>query len=162
MVGFVVAVAVFVAVQVAGLAVAAVLVDRYVKAKERQLIDQVRAWTTPAAEGQPAPIRTAAEQLGTILGERIATAVASRLLGATGAVQRQLKGLESDIKGDLVENQTPLAQGLFDLFPSVGKRARRSPVAAMILENIARRFAGSAGAGTTPADHGGKGPFDFQ
>lgn len=147
-------------IQILGIVGLLLALRLWAQSKERQITNQIRAWTTPPSEGQPPPIRAAAENLGSILGEQISKALAARLLGGAGAVQRQLKGLEKDMQGDLVEQQTPLAQGLFDLFPSVGKRARRSPVAAMILENIARRFAGGSGVGSTPSDHG-KGPFDF-
>lgn len=148
-------------VQILGIAGLILSLKLWADSKERQINSQIKQWITPPAEGQPPPIRAAAENLGQILGESVSKAMAARLLGGAGAVQRQLKGLESDMKGDLVEQQTPLAQGIFDLFPSVGKRARRSPVAAMILENIARRFAGGSGVGSTPTDHG-KNPFDFQ
>lgn len=144
-----VVVSVVVVVQLVAVLLAIWAARRWIRAVETEIREQIQEWITPPAAGEPAPLRQAAEQLGEIFGAAVAEKISQKLLGGAGAVQRQLKGLQADMQGDLVEQQTPVAQGLFDLFPSVSKRARRSPVAAMIIENIARRFAGG-GFGSAP------------
>lgn len=144
-------------VQICALFAAMWYVRRWIQSKEIQLREELTAYISPRADGQPSPLADAVRSCAVIFGAEIANQIQVRILGAEGAVVRQLKGISSDLAADQLAEKTPLAQGLMSAFPTVSARAKRSPVASMLIEAILQRVMSGAGSGSGSGSDNGRG-----
>lgn len=110
--------------------------------KIRNIIDAFYTFLASPAENEPSELAKLIQTMGHAAGHAAAIEAKTTAMGRASGEARLEQAIKSDIAQDTLQAENPLLAGLFDMYPSLKKRALKNPG---VTDFLLSKLAGTVG-----------------
>lgn len=115
----------------------------------KRVYREIKSFVTPVSADQPSPLAQTIDAASVVMARAFTAQLKATFMASQSAEARGQKAIAGDLAIDVLSNQSPLAAGILQMFPSVAKHLRRNPnlagSALNLLSNIGQKQGGDNG-----------------
>lgn len=116
--------------------------------KISRVYNELRAFVTPPAEGEPSPLATLALGVSDMIASSLMAKIKASLMQNKSAEVRGENAIEGELAIDLATQTNPIVGALLQQFPALRKMAKKNPA---LVDAVVQRFIAGKFGGNTPA-----------